>query len=443
MSVSFSPAMAGRIALRELTTTVRRPGWIFSTLLLPLLPLLGVVAQGLLDPERIVGGPEPARVGIVDRAGVLDAGAFETPEALAALMAGEAGAGAGEEAPDPTDAPRPPDRFFLFPDEAAGRAALLGEGDAPPALTVLALLEANYLETGAVRTYRVQDEAGQLKGGAVGLSLRRALRHGLLSGRLPEAVEQRAMEGVAEIEEHFLGPGGEDRPPPALNEELRRFVLPVVAAGLLAMAIFAGAGYLLLGLSEEKENRILELLLANVSPEELLFGKLVGIGSAGLLQFGLWILVMLLPATAVLPYLTIDLWVVAWAVAYFFAGYLLFGALMLGAGTVGDTARHAQQLSGIFTLIAAIPLMGSILILQSPDHFWARALTFFPLTAPLTTIMRLPITDIPVWELCVSFGLLLASGLGAVWMAARLLRSVLWARWSFTAWLGLFRKGGP
>ena len=85
----------------------------------------------------------------------------------------------------------------------------------------------------------------------------------------------------------------------------------------------------------------------------------------------------------------ISLTQIAWATAFFLAGYALFGALMLGVGAIADTARHAQQLSGVFTLTAMIPFMFSFVIIQSPNGLFARVLTFVPVTAPITVMFRM------------------------------------------------------
>src|SRR5690606_11179757 len=68
-----------------------------------------------------------------------------------------------------------------------------------------------------------------------------------------------------------------------------RLAFYVIVGVLLIMAVFMTSGYLLQGLNEEKENRIMEVLLSSIRPQQLLFGKLFGLGAAGLFQMLIWV----------------------------------------------------------------------------------------------------------------------------------------------------------
>lgn len=435
-----------RIARRELWTTLTRPGFIISTILVPLLPLVFLGMSGLFVPERIIGGPVPARVGIVDRTGLLDLSVLEPGAEQAGAVAEKAKAPAkGAKAPAARP-PLPPGVRLppLAKDALKGLSPALVVGGAPvPSrdhyvgyeslaaarrdllagkLTGLVVIDKGWLTTGKATAYQVRWPDHPSPVSPFGAGLAHAIRRSLLTGRLPPAILHRTLGAVSDLDTHVLDPKGHPVPEKVVSEDVRRFLVPTVAALFLSVALFAGAGYLLLGLSEEKENRILELLLASVTPDELLAGKLIGIGGAGLVQFALWVGLIAVPVAVLAPMIGISLTQIAWATGFFLAGYALFGALMLGVGAVADTARHAQQLSGIFTLAAMIPFMFSFVIIQWPNGLFARVLTFIPVTAPITVMFRMSAGNLSTVELAGALAILVTFAWLALKGAGRLFR---------------------
>ena len=118
-----------------------------------------------------------------------------------------------------------------------------------------------------------------------------------------------------------------------------------------------GGQYMLQGVSEEKESRILESMLCTVTPEELVLGKLIGLGGAGLTLVGSWITMgALLSGPALLAVkLPITPAIVVLMLSYFLLGYLFYGSLMTGIGAVTNNMREAQQFSFMFTFMNFIP----------------------------------------------------------------------------------------
>jgi len=99
--------------------------------------------------------------------------------------------------------------------------------------------------------------------------------------------------------------------------------------------------------------------------------------------------------------------------------------LMAGVGSVATTYREGQQLSLLFTMLGVIPFWLATLIMQKPGHIVAQILTLFPITAPITVMIRLGVTEIPTWELAVSITLLVLSIIGALVLAAKVFRTFL------------------
>ena len=211
------------------------------------------------------------------------------------------------------------------------------------------------------------------------------------------------------------------------------FVFPLVFGMLLIITIMTASGYLLQGLGEEKENRIMEVLLSSVSPQQLLVGKVLGIGAAGLIQMVFWLvtslLIVRLAGSAIGGFFSqvtapANIWVIS--LVYFILGYLLFAVLMAGLGAVASTAREGQQLSVIIVLPAILPFYTWYIYLQAnPQSIIGTILTLIPLTAPMSVFVRLAASTIAPWEYAASITILLLSIVGGLWLAAKVFRVFL------------------
>ena len=211
------------------------------------------------------------------------------------------------------------------------------------------------------------------------------------------------------------------------------FLLPYIFTLFMVICIFTASGYLMQGLSEEKENRIMEVLLSSVSSKELLIGKIIGLGAVGLTQVVLWVI------TAVFVFSTIgqgiagdflsgislspDLVIVT--LITFILGYLLFACLMGAFSVVGASAKDSQQYAMYFTLPAVLPIVLMFIILNDPLGVVSRIMTFFPLTAPGTIIMRYSIGELPIIELLLAMVVLIGAIAVTAWFANKMFRTFL------------------
>ena len=198
---------------------------------------------------------------------------------------------------------------------------------------------------------------------------------------------------------------------------------------LLSLAIVTGGQYLLQGVSEEKESRILESLVCTVSPDELMLGKLIGLGGAGLTLVGIWIVVGL--ATVASSFAFLDLQLPAslgvLGFVYFLLGYLFYASLMTGIGGITNNLREAQQFAVAFTMMNFVPFYLLVKILNAPNSGVAIGMSLFPPTAATTMMMRLSAgamtgAEIPFWQIALSLALLAGSGALALLLAARVFR---------------------
>jgi ABC-2 type transport system permease protein len=94
-------------------------------------------------------------------------------------------------------------------------------------------------------------------------------------------------------------------------------------------------------------------------------------------------------------------------------------------GSISPTAREGQQMSAIFTIPVIIPIYFMGLIMEHPENIVVKILTFIPITAPITVIVRLGLSEIPLWELLVSIAILILSIWGLFVLTTKLFRTYL------------------
>jgi len=408
----------GVVAGREFLSTVKRRSYLIVTLGMPFFLSAYIAIVGLLPAYFMSrSGASVKPVGIVDLAGVV------RPEAFEALA--KEGGGAGQEAKELARR--------LAPGAARGNVitALLDDFDRPLAFVKVAskdealrqlrdgvvqrvfVLPVDYLRNGAVEAY--QTEAAPLTRGLerADRALARILRRSLAAGRLPDDVGTRLEQPIdASASSSFLVRADGGIEPNRSSERIARMIIPGVFAMLLLMSLLTSAGYLLQGVVEEKENRVIEVILSSVTPQDLLFGKLLGLGAAGLLQLGVWVTVAgffsSLLAAAALAYLNWSLFL--FCLLFFVGGYMMVGSLMTGTGALGTNARESQQFSVIWTLCLVIPpAVTWMLIVDDPNTWMARLLGWFPLTGPITMMIRLGTGKVPAWDAAVAL-ICLAAG---------------------------------
>ncbi|MBI1951431.1 MAG: ABC transporter permease [Acidobacteria bacterium] len=412
----------GVVIGREFLSTVKRRSYLIVTLGMPFFVGTYVALVGLLPAYFMSqAGRSQKPIGVVDLAGVI--------RLEEARVIGQEGSEAGKAARAIADR--------LAPATAQGRgvSALLDEIDSPVEFVPIAskeealarlregtlervyLLPADYVEKGAIETYQSDGQVFGLGKARIERVFARLLRRSLSAGRLPDEVRARLDRPIDdEASSSFLvRPDGAVEP---LEDAARvaRMAVPGVFAILLVMSLLTSASYLLQGVVEEKENRVIEIILSSVPPRDLLFGKLLGLGAAGLLQLFVWVSVASfatsLLAAAAMAILDWKLFLSCFL--FFVGGFLMVGSLMTGTGALGTNSREAQQYSAVWTLCLVLPpAMTWMLILDDPNTWMARALGWFPLTGPLTMMVRLGTGKVAAWDalvalLCLAAGVYLA-----------------------------------
>lgn len=165
----------------------------------------------------------------------------------------------------------------------------------------------------------------------------------------------------------------------------------------------------------EKNTKIVDVLLSSVKPSELMMGKIFGVGLAGILQYGIWILMALTAAFVAQLALGFELPEqlalknFIYLGVYFILGYVLYGALFAAAGSASEDEQHLGQLSLPIILFLVVPIMLNTSLIENPNSIVSLVLAFFPLSAPLTMLTRIVTGEVSFWQIAVSIASLIVS----------------------------------
>ncbi|NIS82955.1 MAG: ABC transporter permease [Anaerolineales bacterium] len=183
-------------------------------------------------------------------------------------------------------------------------------------------------------------------------------------------------------------------------------MLPFIVVILFFVFLSTGSGLLIRGLSSEKQNQVMEILMASISPQQLLAGKIAGLGIAGMLQTIVWIgtgYSLLSTGGNILnlpPGFEVPTSILTWGLVYFLLGYAIYATLMAGAGALVPDTKAVTSASWFVMLplfvgyfIAVTPIG-----LEAPHGPLATVLSLFPLTAPVVMVMRLTVGGMPFWH---------------------------------------------
>jgi len=212
------------------------------------------------------------------------------------------------------------------------------------------------------------------------------------------------------------------------QESLARLIPTLVM--LLLYGVIVLASSLLLGsISEEKKGRVMEVLLLSVSPLQMLSGKIVALGLAGLFQAAAWgimgyLFYLLAGRPLSMPAgLDLSTSVLVWGAVFFLPGYALYASLTAGAGALVPDLKQARPVSLMIYAPALIGFYIGLMTVESPHGWLSTAASLFPLTAPFTMMSRLVAGGVPTWQLFLSAGLLVVTNVFVVRAVARMFQA--------------------
>jgi ABC-2 type transport system permease protein len=206
--------------------------------------------------------------------------------------------------------------------------------------------------------------------------------------------------------------------------EARR-LMAMVAMVLLFMAIAMYGAFVLTGVVEEKSSRVVEVLLARVTPRHLLAGKILGIGVLGLAQVA-----AIVAAAAVALRLTddgaieipeISLGLVALLLLWFVLGFAFYSTAYGALGALASRTEDAQSATGPLTAVLIGGYFFVFITVAGEGSEWVvRLATLLPLTAPMAVPMRAATGELPAWEGATAVVLMLVAIYGMIRFAGRM-----------------------
>lgn len=385
----------GIIAAREFWQRVRTRGFLLSAILTPLI-LLVVWATGSFDDA---GGGRQETMAALENEQVISTMGFVDEASLI----------------ERTPPGAPQILYERFEDEASAAGAL-SAGD----IEAYYVIASDYRDTGAVDRVSAELPAGppetQLFDWLLQANLAPEAEAAQLA-RLQNPFQSAGLQVSPVTEEGPAETGG------ALN------MMPFLVAVLVMIPLFTSGSYLLASLTDEKSNRVMEILLVSVRPPSLLAGKLLGLGALTLIQYVIWIVLgggalLLLGQDLSAVTNTVNLTTPELALVFLFAlgGYALYATLMAGLGALAPNMEAIRSWVFVITLPMLIPIYLWVLLVNSPNSAVAVALSLFPFSAPIAMLMRMASATVPTWQVVASLVLVMGTSVLMVWLMSRLFR---------------------
>ena len=298
-------------------------------------------------------------------------------------------------------------------------------------ITAYYVIPADYIERGEV-DYIYPNERSYLSDGQKWV-IQWTLNLNLLAGNLELAdqiwnpiwnLETRSI--TPELEGTVINQEDCSRPGAACQSIEPIRMIPSLLVVIFFMAFMSSSSMLFNSIGAEKENRTIELLMLSINPRQLLSGKTLALGIAGLVQTIAWLAAILIlfnlgGSTLSLPEgFRFPVEIVIWSLVFFIGGFGLYASLMAGAGALVPKMKEA----GIANFIAMFPLFfGYMFGLMAPmaeasSSAFLVFLSIFPLTSPVVMVMRLTDGFVPLWQILLSIGLLFISAYAALQMVS-------------------------
>ncbi len=230
---------------------------------------------------------------------------------------------------------------------------------------------------------------------------------------------------------------------------------------LMYMFVLLYGAQVMNGVIEEKNSKVLEVMVSSVRPFQLMMGKIVGIALVAVTQFVIWVAILAIAGAAMVNTLVpADLLTAAQAgtpaanfsyaelsgfdpdmvaalsnamdfsyigkmlavfLVFFVGGYLLYAGMFAAVGSAVDNVQDSQQFQMPITLPLVLGLIGMINAMQDPTSGMAFWLSIIPFTSPMVMVARVPY-GVPAWELILSVALLIVSFIVMVWLAGKIYR---------------------
>jgi ABC-2 type transport system permease protein len=244
------------------------------------------------------------------------------------------------------------------------------------------------------------------------------------NGVRPELVEKLLQD--IDVDAVQLSRTGEKKTGGELN-----FIFAFILGALLILPSFVYGQETMRGIVQEKNDRVVEVLISSVTPKELLTGKILGIAAVGLTQITVWLTIIGLAgaygaAVAAAADINLAQFVRPSVFAYFFLffvlAYLTYVCVYAIAGAVCNSEKEAQQFVMPIMMLMMVPWFLMMPIVMNPDAPFAVGFSLSPVFGPITMFVRTTVTEPPMWHLLVSIGVSIVTIVVFFWVTAKIFR---------------------
>lgn len=205
---------------------------------------------------------------------------------------------------------------------------------------------------------------------------------------------------------------------------------------ILYMAMLLYGATITRSVVEEKNTRVIEMIVSSVKPFQLMTGKILGVGAVGLLQFLIWAVFMLLvsayriqvgqlfgaSSATMMGVPSLPLNVILFFVLFFVLGFLFFSTMYAAVGAMVNSDQEAQQMQMPVIVFLIVPILLMVYIIGNPDSSVAFVLSMIPFFSPIIMFMRVSVLMPPVWEVALSILILILSILAMIWLTGKIYR---------------------
>ncbi|WEN15992.1 ABC transporter permease [Rhodanobacter sp. AS-Z3] len=425
---------------REFVERVRTKAFVISTLLLPVF----MVAMVLLPAMMMKGGDRTNNVAVVDASST----GLGQPVSQA-LTAEKIGSGADAKARYTVKVfPATSDELAKVRDGLIASTGFSSKERKDGFDGVLVLTD-DTLATGKVSYYGgnvgSMDSMVKLQSGvSSALAGVRLGKSGVDAALVKQAMKPANMETTKVSDGKLTGQSGAES-----------FMIAYFMGFILYIAILIYGQQTMTSVIEEKTSRIMEVLTSSLTPFEMLLGKVLGVGLAGLTQMAIWggtvflissqrvhlagLFGMSADAAASFPIPGMAPGLLVVFLLYFALGFLLYGALYAAIGAMCNTIQETQQYAIFVTMFIIVGFFAVFALIKDPTGQLGVTLSFVPFFAPFTMPVRYSLTSVPPLELALSLGIMLVTLLACVWLAARIYRTGILMYGKKPSWSELWR----
>ncbi len=375
------------VAKHEYLKITRKRSFVLGTLAMPLF-FVGIMVLAIVV---VMAGEDQTPIGYVDEAAVLT-------QITTLPTTGD-------------DGPRPVS-FVAFPDETRAHAALENRE-----IQAYYVLPADYLTSHKAQLIYWD----KMPPGAAQNRFDKLVRANL-SAALPAAVAARMQNGID------LTARSADGRQEVSGDSIINIFVPFFIGLFFSIVVISSGSYLMEAVSDEKENRTIEVMATSLTPGQLIGGKAIGLMAVALTQIGILAvtiaLSLLVGAQFIEALRAIAIpWSMFLTLAIFFVPtYALISGMMIAVGSMVTETRQGQQMAGALSMLFTLPFFFMAVFFSAPNSPLATILTIFPTTAFLTIALRWSMTTIPLWQMIAGWLAVTVSAIVMVWAAARIFR---------------------